>query len=199
MSKDEIDAHAISAVEEARSLGYTDKDILRKLSHNAKDLILELDSITPYVDFYGSDYKKDQDVIKRLLKKMTDYVLDSKMNEKDIRKVANLREDKYQKMVNDYDIDLIRTRLKESSDPAEKIIDILKTEYDLVSTKEEGRNAVHVETDVGNFEVLYYSDAIYVLRVDSNSFNFEKEYDSPRKVCKVINDLIDAEVEDVVF
>lgn len=199
MSKDEIDAHAISAVEEARSLGYADKDILRKLSHNAKDLILELDSITPYVDFYRSDYKKDQDVIKRLLKKMTDYVLDSKMNEKEIRKTANLREDKHQKMVNDYDIDLIKTRLKESSDPAEKIIDILKTEYDLVSTKEEGRNAVHVETDVGNFEVLYYSDAIYVLRVDSNSFNFEKEYDSPRKVCKVINDLIDAEVEDVVF
>lgn len=78
MQNDEIDAHAISAVEEARSLGYTDKDILRKLSHNAKDLILELDAITDYVDFYGSDYKEDQRVIKRLLKTMSNHVLNTK-------------------------------------------------------------------------------------------------------------------------
>lgn len=296
MSKDEIDAHAISAVEEARSLGYTDKDILRKLSHSAKDLILELDSITPYVDFYGSDYKNDQDVIKRLLKKMTDYVLNSKMNEKEISKMTGLRErDEYQRDIDDYMDDLLnvlerdygyeresitqnpdssividtdvgcfeityvpgewvyvlqfsgenneftkyieftdvaaefiaktlkgltvqkvseyeldnvnlnRRNLKEDSFDdklqrggsklADKIMDILETKYDLVSTKENGRNVVHVETDVGNFEVLCYSEGICALRVDSESFNFEKEYDNPQKVCKVINDLVDAETE----
>lgn len=86
MLNDEIDAHAISAVEEARSIGYSDREILNKISRNAKNLILELDSIAKYIDFYGSDYKEDQRVIKRLLKAMSNHILNSSMNESKLKR-----------------------------------------------------------------------------------------------------------------
>lgn len=86
MLDDEIDAHAISAVEEARSLGYSDKEILDKLSNDVRDLITELDSLYKYIDFYGSDDKEDRKVIKRLLKTMSNHILNDSMNESRLKR-----------------------------------------------------------------------------------------------------------------
>lgn len=86
MLKDEIDAHAIAAVEEARSLGYSDKELLDKLSNDTRDLMIELDSLYKYISFYGSDDKADQRVIKRLLKTMSNHILNDSINESRLKR-----------------------------------------------------------------------------------------------------------------
>ena len=86
MLNDEIHAHAIAAVEEARSLGYSDKELLDKLSNDTRDLMIELDSLYKYISFYGSDDKADQRVLKRLLKTMSNHILNDSMNESRLKR-----------------------------------------------------------------------------------------------------------------
>ena len=68
-SKDELSAHAIAAVEEARSIGYRDRDILEKLKSSDNDLLIELDSVQGYVNLYNDT------LTKKLKREMANFIL----------------------------------------------------------------------------------------------------------------------------
>lgn len=68
-SKDELSAHAIAAVEEARSIGYEDGDILEKLKSSDNDLLIELDSVQGYVNLYNDT------LTRKLKREMANFIL----------------------------------------------------------------------------------------------------------------------------